>query len=87
MVDALQRHDAAFLKAATLRSWGTIDPGHAKLRELVRELIGQGLWRLLWMPPTLPYWPLEGPFGGKEQATKRLLFSAWNVVRTWSVLS
>ncbi len=80
MVDALQRHDAAFLKAATLRSWGTIDPGHAKLRELVRELIGQGLWRLLWMPPTLPYWPLEGPFEGKEQATKRLLFSAWNVV-------
>ena len=32
------------------------------------------------MPPTLPYWPLEGPFEGKEQATKRLLFSAWNVV-------
>ena len=35
MVDALQRHDPAFLKAATLRSWGSIDPGHAKLRELV----------------------------------------------------
>ena len=32
------------------------------------------------MPPTLPYWPLEGPFEGKEQAAKRLLFSAWNVV-------
>ena len=80
MVDALQRHDSAFLKAATLRSWGSIDPGHAKLRELVGELIGEGLWRLLWMPPTLPYWPLEGPFEGKEQATKRLLFSAWNVV-------
>ena len=44
------------------------------------ELIGEGLWRLLWMPPTLPYWPLEGPFEGKEHATKRLLFSAWNVV-------
>ena len=32
------------------------------------------------MPPTLPYWPLEGPFEGKEGTTKRLLFSAWNVV-------
>ena len=80
MVDALQRHDSAFLKAATLRSWGSIDPGHAKLRELVGELIDEGLWRLLWMPPTLPYWPLEGPFEGKERATKRLLFSAWTVV-------
>ena len=80
IVNALQRHDAAFLKAATLRSWGSSDPGSAKLRELVGELIDQGLWRLLWMPPTLPYWPLEGPFAGKERATKRLLFSAWNLV-------
>ena len=80
IVNALQRHDAAFLKAATLRSWGSIDPGSAKLRELVGELIDQGLWRLLWMPPTLPYWPLEGPFEGKEHATKRLLFSAWSLV-------
>ncbi len=80
IADALQRHDASFLKAATLRSWGSVDPGHAKLRELVGELIDEGLWRLLWMPPTLPYWPLEGPVEGKERATKRLLFSAWNVV-------
>ena len=54
-----------------LRLWGSIDPGHAKLRELVGELIDEGLWRLLWMPPTLPYWPPEGPFEGKERATKR----------------
>ena len=80
IVDALQRHDAALLKAATLRSWGRIDPGNAKLRELVGELIDEGLWRLLWMPPTVPYWQLEGPFEGKEHATKRLLFSAWNLV-------
>ena len=80
IVDALQHHDAAFLKAATLRSWGSVDPGNAKLRGLVGELIDEGLWRLLWMPPTLPYWPLEGPFEGKEHATKRLLFSAWNLV-------
>ena len=80
IVEALERHDSAFLKAASLASWGSIDPAHAKLRELVGELIDEGLWRLLWMPPTLPYWPLEGPFAGKERATKRLLFSAWNVV-------
>ena len=80
IVDALEQHDSAFLKASVLRSWGSIDPGHAKLRELVGELIDEGLWRLLWMPPTVEYWPLEGPFEGKEHATKRLLFSAWNVV-------
>ena len=80
LIEALRQHDLAFLKAADLRSWSRFDPGHAKLRELVGELLDEGLWRLLWLPPTLPYWPLEGPFEGKEQTTKRLLFSAWNVV-------
>ena len=80
LVQALERHESAFLNAEALRSWSQVDPGHAKLRELAFELLDQGLWRLLWMPPTLPYWPLEGPFKGKELATKRLLFSAWNVV-------
>ena len=80
LVEVLRRHDAAFLKSAKLHKWAHLDPGHARLRELTGELLDAGLWRLLWMPPTVPYWPLEGPFEGREQATKRLLFSAWNVV-------
>ena len=80
LVEALRQHDPAFLKASDFCSWSRFDPAHAKLRELVGELLDDGLWRLLWLPPTLPYWPLEGPFAGKEQTTKRLLFSAWNVV-------
>ena len=80
LVGVLEQHGSAFLTADTLREWSGVDPGHAKLRELAGELLDAGLWRLLWMPPTLPYWPLEGPFEGKEGTTKRLLFSAWNVV-------
>ena len=80
LVGVLERHESAFLTAAMLQSWSRLDPGHAKLRDLASELLDEGLWRLLWMPPTLPYWPLEGPFKGKEITTKRLLFSAWNVV-------
>ena len=79
LVEALRRHDSAFIKAEELRRWDRLDPGHAKLRELAGELLDTGLWRLLWMPPTVHYWPPEGPFDGHEQATKRLLFSAWNV--------
>ena len=80
IVEVLRQHESAFLKAATIRRWESINPGNAKLRELVEELIDEGMWRLLWIPPTLPYWPLEGPYTGKEKSTKRLLFSAWNVV-------
>ena len=80
LVEVLERHESALLKKAMLQSWSRLDPGHAKLRDLAGEVLDDGLWRLLWMPPTLPYWPLEGPFKGKDQTTKRLLFSAWNVV-------
>ena len=76
----LRDHGAAFLDAEALRGWRGLDPGNAKLRELARDLLDGGLWRLLWMPPTVPYWPLEGAFAGQEGRTKTLLFSAWNVV-------
>ncbi|MDE0165413.1 MAG: DEAD/DEAH box helicase [Bryobacterales bacterium] len=80
VAEVLQRHRPAFLTAEALEKWRQIDPAHAKLRELMRELFDEGLWRLLWIPPTVRYWPLEGPFEGKDYVTKRLLFSAWHVV-------
>ena len=76
----LRAHPRSFLSAQALHRWSELDPAHPKMREMVRDHLDRGLWRLLWMPPTLPYWPLEGPFQDKEGATKTLLFSAWNVV-------
>ena len=66
-------------KEAILKEWDVVC---YEVRKMISLLLkgNPRLWRLLWMPPTLPYWPLEGPFEGKERATKRLLFSAWNVV-------
>jgi hypothetical protein len=76
----LRTHPEAFLSAEAIEGWSEIDPGNAKLRELVHDLLDTGLWKLLWMPPTVPYWPLEGAFSGQEGRTKSLVFSAWNVV-------
>ena len=78
--EVLREHASAFLSAEALHEWSELDPANAKLRSMVRDLLDAGLWQLLWIPPTLPYWPLEGPFKGKENITKTLLFSAWNVV-------
>ena len=76
----LRRYESAFLDPERLREWAKVDPGNSKLRDMVHDLLDSERWRLLWMPPTVPYWPLEGPFSGNEDATKTLLFSAWNVV-------
>ena len=78
--EVLREHASAFLSAEALLEWSELDPANAKLRSMVHDLLDAGLWRLLWIPPTLPYWPLEGPFKGKEGVTKTLMFSAWNVV-------
>ncbi|MBL38508.1 MAG: helicase [Xanthomonadales bacterium] len=78
--EALDRYPDAFLKAADIDQWKSIDPGNAKLRELVHDLLDTGIWKLLWIPPTVPYWPMSGAYEGQENRTKSLLFSAWNVV-------
>jgi hypothetical protein len=59
-----------------------VDPGNARLRGLLDDTVGAGAWRLLWMPPSLPYYSLEGPFAQVPPIlfTKRLVFSSWKVV-------
>lgn len=61
------------------RPLGTRNP---RMRALHHEVIDNGAWRLLWIPPSLPYHRLGGPFGDERLAgfTKRLVFSAWAAV-------
>jgi hypothetical protein len=76
----LRRFDDAWLDDKAIACFGEVAPQHAKLRSLMREIVEGGQWSMLWMPPTVPYWPLGGAFDGRENETKTLLFSAWNVV-------
>lgn len=65
-----------------IRAYAEIDPGNSRLRALLADTIGMGAWRLLWVPPALPYHRPEGPFDGPTVRgfTKRLVFSSWLVV-------
>lgn len=80
VVEVLKAYPDDFLQQRELSQWRTLDPAHAKLRELVHDFLDSGLWKMLWMPPTVPYWPLEGAYEGQADRTKALLFSAWNMV-------
>lgn len=65
-----------------IAAYQAVEPGHAGLRKLAADTVGSGAWKLLWVPPSLPYYVLAGPFAepGAEWFTKRLVFSAWHVV-------
>jgi hypothetical protein len=53
---------------------------NAKLRLLLDESVNNGGWKLLWIPPTLPYYELGGAFRGAENFSKSLVFSSWLMV-------
>lgn len=59
-----------------------LDPGNARIRNLVRDMLDSEAWRLLWMPPCWQYYAPEGEFElpSVQKLTKRLIFSSWQVV-------
>ena len=70
------------LSAQAIRDYQPVDPTNAKLRTLIEQTIETGGWRLLWIPPSLPYYQSRGVYAGlgEQGLTKRLVFSAWKVV-------
>src|SRR5262249_33187687 len=46
----------------------------------IDRAIGPHGAELLWIPPSLPYYPLAGPFAGASRFSKTLVFSAWVMV-------
>lgn len=74
--------NAGLLDWSGLDRYKKLDAGNSRLRKLSDEMIETKAWRLLWLPPSLPYYELSGPFAEPAVAglTKRLVFSAWHVV-------
>ena len=76
--------DAGVLPFARVRSFEEIPIEHPRLRWLAGDTVGRGAWKLLWIPPSLPYLEPGGPYADPQLAglTKRLVFSSWTMVPT-----
>lgn len=81
LTDALA-HAAGLLNWQQFEAYTKLDPGNAKMRGLMSDVLDRGAWRLLWLPPALPYYEAGGAYADSELQTftKRLIFSAWAVV-------
>lgn len=79
LIDA---NSCALLPWSDIAAYRQIDPANARLRDLLNGTIGAGAWRLLWVPPSLPYYRASGVFADASTShfTKRLVFSSWRVV-------
>lgn len=78
---AKARATGALLDTQALQRYGQLDIPHPAFRALVEGLAKLEAYRCLWIPPSMPYWHLEGPFETARSGglTKRLMFSAWTV--------
>jgi hypothetical protein len=65
-----------------IERYQALDPENPRLRNIISELVEAEAWRLLWIPPSLPYYVLGAPFDSERLRgfTKRLIFSSWTVV-------
>lgn len=79
--DLLARSERHMLSWQNIQSYQPLDPANARLRALLQDTVDTGSWRLLWLPPSLPYYRLAGPFASVAAAglTKTLVFSTWRL--------
>ncbi len=81
-IQQMLSNSAGILRWSDVRKYRDIDPGNAKMRGLVADVLDKEAWKIVWLPPSLPYYALSGAYASPKLArfTKRLVFSAWNVV-------
>ncbi|MDZ7790322.1 MAG: hypothetical protein U5L08_07515 [Xanthomonadales bacterium] len=58
----LRRHQSLLLSEEAVTAYRAIDPGNARLRMLLEDVIRQGVWNMLWLPPSLPPYGLQGNY-------------------------
>lgn len=72
------------LDGKAVAAFEPVDLGNGRLRAIAEETLERGWWKLLWVPPTMPYLepgPVYAPLSDGS-VTKHVLFSAWTGVPT-----
>lgn len=80
--EAIRDGRQTLLNPRAVGSYQRIDPANAKLRTLIADSLGSVAWKLLWIPPSLPYYQPRGVYADldDQNLTKSLVFSNWRVV-------
>ena len=67
------------LTRSDVEGFQPLDWANARMRALYGATLKKGWWRLLWMPPSLPYHQLGGAYASIDstEITKQLIFSSW----------
>lgn len=63
-----------------LENYGELPSNNARLEELKRQIFNNQSELYMWVPPSRPYYKLEGVYKDSKGFSKILVFSAWEMV-------
>ena len=69
-----------WIKRNWLENYGEIPSNNARLEELKRQIFNNGSELYMWVPPSRPYYDLEGVYKDSKGFSKILVFSSWEMV-------
>ena len=74
-------NDPSLLDINAVSSFAEIPIPSPRLRWLIRRTVGAGWHRLVWMPPSRPYYATQNEFdlAARLGITKQLVFSSWRI--------
>ena len=72
--------ESFWLKKDDINNYHEISYNNARLNDLMGHVLKNNAEKLLWIPPSLPYYPSEGVFKGTNSFSKTLIFSSWEMV-------
>ena len=72
--------ESFWLNREDINNYKEIPCNNARLNDLMNRVLKDNAEKLLWMPPSMPYYPLEGVFEDTNAFSKTLIFSSWEMV-------
>ncbi|MDD3227898.1 MAG: DEAD/DEAH box helicase [Oscillospiraceae bacterium] len=79
----LKHYKTMLLRKSDLNTYKKVDSGNARLQYLMDTVFDggrSGMEKLLWLPPSKPYYKTAGVFRGGSPLSKVLVFSSWEMV-------
>ena len=69
-----------WLNKKAVNRYKPLPPVNARFERLKKEAVDAKSALLMWVPPTRPYYALQGAFRGVDSFSKILVFSSWEMV-------
>lgn len=69
-----------WLKEEDIENYNEISYNNARLENLMEYVLKENVEKLLWVPPSKPYYEFKGPFENQQNLSKTLIFSSWEMV-------